>query len=635
MSQPRVWKIVGGGDKGGIVVREGQQLASPALDERLATDSEIEEIKLVGDRLQFRRLNGSGPNEGWISTKITGKALAELVPPKVSAPTSAAGTVSAGIGGDANEEPAWIEESRQKLKMFREGTPVLAPKNTAVRLRTAGLNAILPSFKRLAMAEMKEACKKNLPGHISGLKFPHDAEQLKSFGPEWYTEAFRKFGTLAKDNRVTRVVEVKQLPHSGFDCAGGAGHKAFVTLEFEKPDPNLHTELFAKFPWDFFASPMEEAMRMQMSCYADLDAPELLTYLCCEELFPFRIPKLYFCDINRDTTNFILLLEKIPFGQRGAVKDGRTVERLERRPFELLPVCGKYQDYLLDDPAQIYYCIFREMAHLAAWDHQGRYDAFLQPAVPYTAEQGLQYAPKKPAKMKMKELKQQAVSALISKGEEFATKIAPQIFTAAGKDPAMLKRMKEDLAFMAPHFDDMKAFAGSTSDWLGASHMNLQADNAYFWRDEHGDLDCGIFDWCGFSRCPFVTTFLGCLAGAEADILDAHEEGLMKTFCDEYARYGGPKLDYKEMLLKYRLLWPGYLVDCCQWIERDIYRDWPQEKWPLIKDKYDEKFVGNWHVRCRASALITAFEFWPKRNFRKVMEDWCVEYKQYLTPYVP
>lgn len=31
---------------------------------------------------------------------------------------------------------------------------------------------------------------KNLPGHFSGMKFPHTAEQLKAFGPSWYTDAW-------------------------------------------------------------------------------------------------------------------------------------------------------------------------------------------------------------------------------------------------------------------------------------------------------------------------------------------------------------------------------------------------------------------------------------------------------------
>ena len=28
--------------------------------------------------------------------------------------------------------------------------------------------------------------------------------------------------------------------------------------------------------------------------------------------------------------------------------------------------------------------------------------------------------------------------------------------------------------------------------------QGCSTDNAYFWRDEHGKLDCGLLDWGGF-----------------------------------------------------------------------------------------------------------------------------------------
>ena len=49
---------------------------------------------------------------------------------------------------------------------------------------------------------------------------------------------------------------------------------------------------------------------------------------------------------------------------------------------------------------------------------------------------------------------------------------------------------------IAPYFEDIRLFLSNSSDFLGAMHMNLQADNAYLWKDEEGDLDAGIFDWC-------------------------------------------------------------------------------------------------------------------------------------------
>ncbi|CAK9014438.1 unnamed protein product [Durusdinium trenchii] len=69
------WEVVGGAGKGGILVRKGVELTSEALDERLSTGAVLEEVALRGDRLHFRRVSGSGPAEGWISTKLKDKVL--------------------------------------------------------------------------------------------------------------------------------------------------------------------------------------------------------------------------------------------------------------------------------------------------------------------------------------------------------------------------------------------------------------------------------------------------------------------------------------------------------------------------------------------------------------------------------
>ncbi|CAE8588427.1 unnamed protein product [Polarella glacialis] len=69
------WVVVGGVDKGGILVRVGQELGSKAVADRLTTGSEVEQLDLAGDRLRYRLLSGSGPQEGWVSLRISGKDL--------------------------------------------------------------------------------------------------------------------------------------------------------------------------------------------------------------------------------------------------------------------------------------------------------------------------------------------------------------------------------------------------------------------------------------------------------------------------------------------------------------------------------------------------------------------------------
>lgn len=75
----RVWLVIGGGDKGGILVRSGKALTSEQCSDRLATDSMIEEISISGERMKYARMTGSGPNIGWISLALKGEALVEPV----------------------------------------------------------------------------------------------------------------------------------------------------------------------------------------------------------------------------------------------------------------------------------------------------------------------------------------------------------------------------------------------------------------------------------------------------------------------------------------------------------------------------------------------------------------------------
>lgn len=61
------------------------------MPDRLSTGAKVEELELVGERLHFQRVSGTGPSEGWISISLKGKELARRVaqePPKAVASSS-------------------------------------------------------------------------------------------------------------------------------------------------------------------------------------------------------------------------------------------------------------------------------------------------------------------------------------------------------------------------------------------------------------------------------------------------------------------------------------------------------------------------------------------------------------------
>merc|ERR1712150_69207 len=71
----RNWTVIGGGSKGGIVVRKGEELTSPEYPVRLSTGSIIEELELIGDRVHYEKISGDGPDFGWVSVTVDGIKL--------------------------------------------------------------------------------------------------------------------------------------------------------------------------------------------------------------------------------------------------------------------------------------------------------------------------------------------------------------------------------------------------------------------------------------------------------------------------------------------------------------------------------------------------------------------------------
>jgi len=75
----QIWRIIGGSDKGGILVRDGGDVSAAKMAERLATGSLVQEVELISERLHYVRLTGAGPSEGWVMTSLGSKPLAERV----------------------------------------------------------------------------------------------------------------------------------------------------------------------------------------------------------------------------------------------------------------------------------------------------------------------------------------------------------------------------------------------------------------------------------------------------------------------------------------------------------------------------------------------------------------------------
>jgi len=72
----QLWEVVGGAERGGILVRTGQDLKSwEAPGGRLAMGSIVREVRLLGERLCYQKVSGEGPQIGWVSLRAKGEDL--------------------------------------------------------------------------------------------------------------------------------------------------------------------------------------------------------------------------------------------------------------------------------------------------------------------------------------------------------------------------------------------------------------------------------------------------------------------------------------------------------------------------------------------------------------------------------
>jgi len=440
------------------------------------------------------------------------------------------------------------------------------------------------------------------------LTFPHTAEQMASseFGAEWFTKAFHTAGTLSKDNCVIKVSHCQELPIDGYQKAGGAAMKARITIEYLTPDPALHTNLFAKFTYD----PAREVPG-QISIGQD-DGFEVECGIHVQHLFPFRSPKFYFGDVCRDTTVFLLIWEAIPYGKCAE----------DCKPYDILPCCGKFQDFSLRRPEEYYCAIFRAMGQLAGWDKMGRLDSLLGPSQTYSDKEYLHTTKRSTKTHANADVAKQVVGKTADKTIDFLMnwcgKMAPQCL----HNPATLQKVKEDLVEMAPFFTDMSNyFQASSSYYVAAVHANLQIDNAFFWRDEYGDLDIGVLDWGGFHRGPFCTRWLGCLSGAGAEVLKGHLHGILQCFADEYARCGGPRLAVEDLVLRFNLVYITYCYDCFSWVERHVFKETSKEEFLAFTGVHDEEFQKRFYTRCGAVPAMNCWMYFVLHGGLKALFD--------------
>ncbi len=346
-------------------------------------------------------------------------------------------------------------------------------------------------------------------GDATGLAIPAHGEALRAVGADFLTQAFRAFGSIAPTDRVERIVRLAECP------GGSTGQKFFLTVEYAEPRLELHTELFVKFSRDF-NNPVRDRGRYEMAAEVRFAPLSRLPG------FPIRVPAAYFADYEHASGTGLLITQRIAFGSDG-----------------IEPHQPKCLDHDLADPLAHYRAIVTALARLAAAHKSGKLSAEVEGRFPFDALAAAASDPIRYDEPRLRELIRDYAQFAVTYPQLVPSSLTPEFF----------QHMERDVGRFLQHEAAIKRFLQSNRDFIALCHWNANIDNAWFWRDDAGTMQCGLMDWGRVRQMNVAYALWGCLSGAAREIWDDHFDGLLNLFVTELRAQGGPSLAATELRL--------------------------------------------------------------------------------------
>ena len=364
-----------------------------------------------------------------------------------------------------------------------------------------------------------------MTGDAIGLPIPADAQALREGGTRFLTDAFHRFGALAPDNRVVGITECVDVD------GGSTGRKLLLSVDYLAAGP--HPQLFVKFSRDF-DNAERDRQRTRME-------PEVaFAALSSSDGFPVTVPTVMFADYHAASGTGVLITERIPFGSNG----------IEAQ-------YAKCADYAMPDQLGHYRALLTAVARLAGTDRSG--------AIPHHFSADME-------ELSVGERPVLDAGRLLRRVErlaEFAT-THPGLLPDNLRSPTFLTRLPTVLPGLLEHEPVLWRELRDAPDLVALCHWNANVDNAWFWRDGTGTLQCGLMDWGCVGRMNVAMAIWGAMCSAETALWDHHLGDLLTCFADEYHRCGGPRIDV-DLLTRHVLIYasvmgmtwlldvPGYL----------------------------------------------------------------------------
>jgi len=416
-------------------------------------------------------------------------------------------------------------------------------------------------------------------GDMLGLDIPAHSESLRAGGEAFLTRAFQAAGALTEDNSVTRITRFEECP------GGSTGRKLLLSVEYEKPSPDLYTDLFVKFSRDFDDERRDRA-RIQM------ELEVMFALLSRSPEFPIAVASCYFSDYHHESGTGILITQRIDFG-----KDG------------IEPHYEKCCDHEIPDQLGHYKAIIKALGRLAGTHKAGH--------LPDIVEKYFPFDPGKLSVSKREPYTPKQIRNRVSRYSEFTRKY-PRILPENIRSPEFISRLAEE----APRFQELapvaKKILESQPDLIALCHWNGNIDNAWFWRNDKGGLECGLLDWGHVSQMNLAMPLWGCMSGAETDLWNNHLDELLTVFVTEFQNAGGPALDVDELKLHLKLYVGmqglAWMLDAPPLILAQI------PYLAEIETRFDDRFKNNERARNQLAIMTAFLNLWEKEDMSQILD---------------
>ena len=415
-------------------------------------------------------------------------------------------------------------------------------------------------------------------GDHTGVAFPVTISSLLEAGTTFLTEALRSTGAIAPDNHVTAITNATEF------IGGGQGQKLMLDVVYARSDPGLVEKLFVKFQLET-GHPLRDL-------FVHLMAPEVRFALFSRRRdFPVRVPVCYFADSHTDTGDAILITERITYGQNG-----------------IEPPLDKCRDHQLGQPRDYYETLTRSLATLAGHHRAGHFGSEIEESLPFDLNAA--------KSVKLISFSRDELQQRLTTMRRFMNEF-PQLMPDHLRERQFLDDFCAAAMLVQKIEPKIHETINAQEDLIALCHWNMNVDNAWFWRDSSGKLQCGMLDWGGVSQMNIAHAFFGMSCGAESVFLHAHETELMMLFLETYRACGGPRVNMAKFESCVRL---ATAVKGIAWMLGGFLAIYPTiSSLPEPRDYRDSRIQNNFDARVNLQFWITFLDSWHRAGISSLV----------------